>query len=434
MIMAKSITHQQIIGVRGEAFVSQLTNSMGFMFSRYGPLEAGIDGLLEIRDPDSGNVTGQLIAVQIKTKNTGSYSHENDSGFRYLLAQKDVDYWNGCNIPVIVVLVHLERQIAFWKQVSNKRQLQIDKREDVFDQNARHKIADLCITKEDHGISMPLPRIPENGYLNLLEVVLPTRMYIASCRRQSTSQEVLSRKTTSPEDSIIRAGQFISFRDPHGGPLMQFLRHDSLRSIKTEELSLQDIQVHENLIIELLRRTLGVQVEKHLAYHHKQKLFYFLAQGTNIERSYNYESLCHKTSARVVKKYSKYGVLKYVRHHAFWPRFWKIFEKWFISITPTYHFTRDGFRPDKYASVRLSKKKKLEFNSAIRGQFIMWSHLLTNDAGHSSLFEIDSSRQLDILRFKVVAPLRLSRSVPDELWRGRDSNESADTTQGVFRL
>ena len=45
--MTKTITNQQLIGYRGEAFVSERANAMGFMFSRYGPLEAGMDGLLE---------------------------------------------------------------------------------------------------------------------------------------------------------------------------------------------------------------------------------------------------------------------------------------------------------------------------------------------------------------------------------------------------
>jgi len=433
--MAKKITHQQMIGARGEAFVSELTNSMGFMFSRYGPLEAGIDGLLEIRNPVSGTVTGKLIAVQIKTKNTGLYPHENNNGFTYLLAQEDLDYWNSCNLPVIVVLVHLERKIAYWKPVSNKRHLQIDKKEDIFGQNARQQIAELSITKEDYGISIPLPRMNENGHLNLLEVLLPTQIYLASPRKQqSTSRGVLSHEPNPPSDWVIRGGQFISFRDPHGGPLMRLLHGDSIRSIKTAKLPISNFDVHENMIIELLRRTLGMQIEEKLAYNREHNLFYFLAHGTNLERSYKYYSRHNKTSAKVVKKYSSNGVLKYVRHHAFLPRFWKMFGKWFMSITPTYHFTQDGSRLDKYAGVRLSKKKKLEFNSAIRGQFIMWSHLLTNNDGHSSLFGVDSSKPPDVLQFKVVTPLRLSRSVPDKLWRATDSNESVDTTQGVFTL
>ena len=69
--MAKTITRQQLIGSRGEAFVNEKANGMGFLYTRYGPLEAGVDGLLEIRDPQTGAVTSQLIAVQVKTQEKG---------------------------------------------------------------------------------------------------------------------------------------------------------------------------------------------------------------------------------------------------------------------------------------------------------------------------------------------------------------------------
>ena len=111
--MTKTITNQQLTGTRGETFVSERANAMGFMFSRYGPLEAGLDGLLEIRDPVTGAATGQLVAVQVKTREAGSYTAETEVGFEYLMNEEDAAYWRGCNLPVIVVLVHLERGEAY---------------------------------------------------------------------------------------------------------------------------------------------------------------------------------------------------------------------------------------------------------------------------------------------------------------------------------
>ena len=57
--MTKTITNAQMIGSQGESFVSERANAMGFLFTRHGPLEAGIDGFLEIRDPKSGTPMGQ---------------------------------------------------------------------------------------------------------------------------------------------------------------------------------------------------------------------------------------------------------------------------------------------------------------------------------------------------------------------------------------
>jgi hypothetical protein len=56
--MTKTITRQQLAGSQGEAFVKERANAMGFLFSTYGQPEAGIDGLLELRDPKTGVVSG----------------------------------------------------------------------------------------------------------------------------------------------------------------------------------------------------------------------------------------------------------------------------------------------------------------------------------------------------------------------------------------
>jgi hypothetical protein len=50
------------------------------------------------------------------TKDDGGYTAETDQGFEYLMDAKDVDYWRGSNIPV-VVLVHLGTDKAWWKSV-----------------------------------------------------------------------------------------------------------------------------------------------------------------------------------------------------------------------------------------------------------------------------------------------------------------------------
>src|SRR6266699_4461903 len=115
--MSKTITRQQLAGSQGEAFVKERANAIGFLFSPYGQPEAGINGLLELRDPVSGEMTGQLVAVQVKTTDSGAYTAETDGGFEYLMDVKDVEYWRGSNLPVIVVLVRLDSREAYWKSV-----------------------------------------------------------------------------------------------------------------------------------------------------------------------------------------------------------------------------------------------------------------------------------------------------------------------------
>jgi hypothetical protein len=83
--MTKKLTRQQIAGSQGEAFVKERANAMGFLYSPYGPPEAGYDGLLELRDPATGAASARLIAVQVKTTDYGTYTADDGKTFQYLI-------------------------------------------------------------------------------------------------------------------------------------------------------------------------------------------------------------------------------------------------------------------------------------------------------------------------------------------------------------
>jgi len=441
--MTKTITNSQLIGTQGEAIVSERANAMGFMFSRYGPLEAGIDGFLEIRDPEKGTVTGQLVAVQVKTIAQGSYTAENESGFEYVMRESDVRYWMGCNLPVIVVLVHLERRTAYWKSVeegvgSGNRRIRIDRRKDVFDASAREKIADICVAKASLGVWFPPLKTPEKGHLNLLEIVFPKKIYLAVSpfkNGRNALHELLEYEDRPPDDWVIRSGQFMSFRDPRDGPLSNIVDVGTVEEFDTDEVMFPENEADEYTIIDLLRRTLTAQLDGILAYSRSQRTFYFPARSGTIERAYVYRSLKQTTSARVVKKYAREDKIKFVRHHAFEPRFWRTDDQWFLSITPTFFFTWDGFRPDRFAASRLSGKKQREYQGALMGQFIMWCHLLVGDGdiGDGTLFDLtpDVSR---FLEFRVVPPIALRQGVPDDLWRANEPAVPESTGQKTLAI
>jgi hypothetical protein len=207
--MAKTITRQQIAGSQGEAFVRERAHDMGFLFNPYGQPEAGIDGLLELRDPTSGEVSGQLVAVQVKTRDNGTYTAETYAGFEYLLDVRDVDYWRGSNLPVIIVLVHLGRKEAYWKSVDaaggqSTRRLHIDRTRDRFDRTARDAIAGLCVAKGGWGVWFPALKGGEPGHLNMVEVVLPENLFVAASPFKSAGR--LSPNCSAPKRAHLMTG------------------------------------------------------------------------------------------------------------------------------------------------------------------------------------------------------------------------------------
>jgi len=440
MAEKKTITRQQLAGSQGESFVRERANAMGFMFSSYGPPEAGIDGLLELRDPESGEVNAKLIAVQVKTRDDGNYPAETDASFEYLMDPKDVAYWRESNIPVIIVLVHLGRREAYWKNVDGgtdkgARRLTVDKQRDRFDETARDRISDLCVAKSGWGVWFPTLKSGESGHLNLIEVVLPEYIFVAASPFKTGREalfELLATEDRPPDDWVIRGGQFLSFRDPREEPLEQIIDAGSVEEMPCDEIAFPDDEADERNLIELLRRTLGAQIDGLLAYDKGRKAFYFPAEPEVIERTYSYNSLKQKASSNVVKKYERDGKLKYVRHHAFEPRFWRMGDAWFLSVTPTFVFTWDGFKPDKFSAGRLAGKKQREFNAALLGQFVMWRSLLTDVGSQSEtaeLFKHGPGRE-QILRFKIIENLNLPRGVPDDLWRSSEPVSANDERQG----
>ncbi|MDY0885408.1 DUF4365 domain-containing protein [Dongia soli] len=97
--MTKRITDSQILGELGETAVKKLVLEMRFIYEHRGRLEAGTDGIIELREPKTCTPLGKLLAVQVKATESGDYIRESDAGFEYLLKPDDLKYWRGYNIP-----------------------------------------------------------------------------------------------------------------------------------------------------------------------------------------------------------------------------------------------------------------------------------------------------------------------------------------------
>ena len=116
--------------------------------SQRGKLEAGTDGIIELRDLWGGAPLGKLLGVQVKSTESGQYIRETDQSFEYLLKPDDLNYWRGYNIPVIIVLWRQSDGSAYWKDVTDcvkgeERRLKFDKNTDFFDARCADRIGAL---------------------------------------------------------------------------------------------------------------------------------------------------------------------------------------------------------------------------------------------------------------------------------------------------
>jgi Domain of unknown function (DUF4365) len=422
----KRITNQQLIGDQGVAMARKLIGEMGFVFYETGQVEAGIDGLLELRDAD-GTVRGQFLAAQIKAREKGAYTAETDEGFEYLCRPEDFEYWSGSNLPVIVILARLQDSSVYWKQVERgivegsaaNRRLILSKANDRLGPAASSAIAQLAIDRAAPGTFLPAPKVAERQDLNLLGVELPPAIYVTPTElvnRDKALDVLFDRTEAVPSAWAIREGRIASFLDLGVPPLSDIVDGGAVERYPIDDF-VTDFESEEYpLLMELLYRALEDQLGDYFVYDSRDTIYYFPPRGKKIEYQVEYASAIKRARRWAVRKYAgKEKHAGYVRHRAFQPKFVYIAAKWFLAVMPTWKFTRDGTRDDPLASGRISWLRRQENNQSVRGQFFLWQSCLTDQADSY----IDTKAP-GALRFTKLEPLSSDRAVPDQFWIRRD--------------
>jgi hypothetical protein len=94
----------------------------------------------------------------------------------------------------------------------------------------------------------------------------------------------------------------------------------------------------------------------------------------------SYESVKRSSKLTVISEFSSTNKdgRKFVwfRHLAFQGQFRLFHPHWYLEITPTYRFTRDGYNLDRYHEERLSGIKRIEGNRAVLSLVLFWAQYL----------------------------------------------------------
>ena len=430
-----------MLGELGESAVRTRFLSMNFQFDGRSRLESGIDGIAEVMV--GGEPQARMIAVQIKTTNAGKYASETDIGFTYLLNPEDLAYWRVSNLPVILVLYRIADESYYWKDIStgvgdSARKLQFSKTEDVLDRKAGDALAALTVPKQGAGYYVPPLGGGEDALVNMLPVKLPEEIFVASTPydgKKATS--VLLGLSDSPRfDWAIKNGSFWSFHDPRNENTREIVDNDQVEAIDTTSLAFhEDIHERYNFAF-LLRNALQHQFRDELRWEKSKRLFHFVARERNASREFKYASAKKKTMTTVVNAVRRKADperIAFVRHHAFIPRFECFGDQWNLIITPTYHFTTNGFIPHSYPDALLSGKKRLDNNASLRGQLIMWHRLLSRASDEvKGLFDEDAVEP-PVLAFGEPPTLNLPTTVPEDAW-GTPKNTGAQEDDSQAEL
>lgn len=106
----KFINQSQITGDKGVAAFHYycIQHTPYIIFREESKNDFGIDGEIEFTKTDENNkklVTGEILKIQIKSTETGSYiSRDNESSFDFKAKNEDIEYWKNHKIGVILIV------------------------------------------------------------------------------------------------------------------------------------------------------------------------------------------------------------------------------------------------------------------------------------------------------------------------------------------
>jgi hypothetical protein len=106
---------------------------------------------------------------------------------------------------------------------------------------------------------------------------------------------------------------------------------------------------------------------------------------------------------------TKPGHISFWRHLAIEPRFLLFGEQWYLEITPTYLFTRDGTHLSRFGDEYLKGIKKLEKNNAVLRNVLTWASFLQPK---NDMFLVPYK----LLEFGPLLQSKLDFGISDEDW------------------
>jgi len=431
----KKIGRSDIIGQRGMAHIEGVVLSMGFVFYPTGGVEAGIDAFVELRDVETSEVGNLLLQVQGKATEKERLPGETEDVFDWPCSDADIAYWTQGTAPVLLVVVHLKSGKAYWKSINawftdpelvKTRKVVFDKKADEFTPEAKAALTAVALSVRP-GASGPSVPIHEQLLTNLVGVNFALRLYwapteYATDKTFGAALRQMDREAGS--EWIVRGKAVLSFHDLDQWPWNQLCESEAMEEFDVDEWSDSADEDRQRDFVALLNRAIGDFVRPELYRDRDSGFFYFRKPRDRDNLNFAYRSLQNTTTRRVVGRYGKKRKdptqASYWRHSAFAHRFVRLGGKWFLEVTPTYHFTHNGRDTDSWAAERLKKIKELENNAAVMGQFVMWRDFLITHGTGDLL-----TKRYPFLSFIEIDPLELEVGVPDALWKSQEADPSS---------
>lgn len=391
----KKIDRRKITGQLGINLIERIVLQMGYGWhASNAELDAGIDGIVEICDPATGQATNCILQVQ--SKSLTQFTAETNASFEFVCDERDLQYWLAGNAPVILVVSRRNSDEAYWVAIKNyfstherrkERRIHFDKSSDHFTESCAESLRKLAVPRELGLYFSPRP-FEEELVSNLLRAVrLPTSLYSAETAFRFPGQvwsHVRANGLAVSGEWVLHGKQIVSVHDLRKAPWNTICESAFAEQIPIDDYALSNDRDMQHLFVRILHQCLKEKLSPlWVGFNPDRDFFYFKPTPKLIPRRLSYPSLKEAATRVVFGPYQSKTTADrnaYYRHSAFVPAFIRFDDVWYLQVTPTYLFTSDGYKESRYAAERLSGIKKLERNSAVLGQLLMWVECLTHAA------------------------------------------------------
>ncbi|WP_289008469.1 SMEK domain-containing protein [uncultured Marinobacter sp.] len=280
---------------------------------------------------------------------------------------------------------------------------------------------------------------PENApYIlvsNLIEVTPPKELYVAELCIDEESTIAAAKRDLNyngrrpNKHLLVRLALQLAGLDCHGWAIFEnriftfydMERESAFRSIvdvgSIEELTTEDISQHElveyqNLFKYLMKDTLRDQLHAfNVNWSKQQNQFYFLPDEKDSEQRRE-EWVGKKLSRRRVfeKKYQTKDPTKvaFFKHLAFDISFIDVDSQWYATVTPSWYYTWNLYKRNRFHDDLLSKQKRLEHNNSVRDQVRFIGYFLANSRNDNDLISFG-----ELVEFQCLSNISLEEN--DEL-------------------
>lgn len=256
------------------------------------------------------------------------------------------------------------------------------------------KPQEISVSGPGHDESRQEPRQKltetDEGFANLIPLShFPGTLYVAPAVRKTKEQSwALINKGVHAKSTDRVSGAWgiyeknlYSLVDPERSRLKRIIEIGGLEQFDTGEWAFSIDEGKRRLFVRLLNAALRDDLwAQGVRYDKEQDVYAFMGWPDEPPRRLKYGNLKLRSTATIVSHYEakpKSGkVYKYLRHGAFQGRFRFLGEQWYLEITPTYRFTRNGKDLDRFHEQRLSGIKRIERNRSVLSQLLLWQAVL----------------------------------------------------------